>query len=876
MNIFRYIATFILFGVSLCAFGAVFRGQVVDVNRDPIEGASVYIHELKMGVSTDKEGEFSVVLEPGRYLCEISSMGYKRIKVNILIGSEDIFERIVLDDEVYELNPAYSKAKGKEDKAYPIMRKAIARAPYHRAQIRQYEAESYIKGNMMITKLPRLVQARAKKDRLDMVVNKRYVAESFSNITFDYPDQYTETILALTNSIPFDLDVVNLSVFMRYSIYQPEVFGRLSPLAPSAFNHYKFEYLGMIAENDRLVNKIRIIPRKPKDPKLISGIIYIVEDSWDVLYVEFRASEMGVTLNLKMSYNELIPALLAPTAYDVDAKVDVMGIKADGKYYSSVKYKMINNEDPQALAEKNRVEVDVFVPPALDEDISTRKAKRIASATENKMTELIAQQEEERVNTLTDRDSVRLERVRPKKDLEVKIVPLVTTKADTLAKIKDEDYWERVRTIPLKNDELESYSDRDSLKKKVDRILEKDSTVIKSTGNDIFDKILYGGRFKIGEKSSIGLGGLIRVANEFNFVDGYHIGQNIYFMQGFGKNTAFRIEPSLYYRTHRKGLEWDVTSYLVFDPIRHGALKISVGEGSADVSNSPAVKSSVNSVASILLGISPVKFDNRRYLEGSFAIDIANGLRFNGAVALERRSPLNQVGVKPLFGNRPVSNIPHNYLDPLIVMHNSLVYKIALSYTPEHYYTINSRGHKSYMSSKWPTFTLYTRATPVTFNSRSSSYGMVGASVRQDIKVGMRNNIKYNFDGGYFYNRDRVSLNDYKFFNATDIIYTSQSFSNSFLLLDHYKYATPKSWLTLTSEYVSDYILLKHIPFIDWPLLYESLHLKALWLPEDKISHFEAGYSIGVMGTVRAGVFVGFDNLKFNGVVFRLEMPISF
>jgi hypothetical protein len=50
-----------------------------------------------------------------------------------------------------------------EDPAYAIMRKAIARAPYHLRQVENYEAEVYLKGSLNMKKIPRILQKNMEK-----------------------------------------------------------------------------------------------------------------------------------------------------------------------------------------------------------------------------------------------------------------------------------------------------------------------------------------------------------------------------------------------------------------------------------------------------------------------------------------------------------------------------------------------------------------------------------------------------------------------------------------------------------------------------------------------------------------------------------------
>ena len=137
--------------ISLLGFteldAAVFSGKITDENGQPVPYASVYIHELSTGVSTDEKGAFRITLQQGIYTCEVSSLGYKRERFTIEIDSQYVTKTIILKEEIYRLSDVTFRG-GKEDRAMSVMRRAIAKAPYHRQQVRGYESTLYMKGSM--------------------------------------------------------------------------------------------------------------------------------------------------------------------------------------------------------------------------------------------------------------------------------------------------------------------------------------------------------------------------------------------------------------------------------------------------------------------------------------------------------------------------------------------------------------------------------------------------------------------------------------------------------------------------------------------------------------------------------------------------------
>ena len=99
-------------------------------------------------------------------------------------------------------------------------------------------------------------------------------------------------------------------------------------------------------------------------------------------------------------------------------------------------------------------------------------------------------------------------------------------------------------------------------------------------------------------------------------------------------------------------------------------------------------------------------------------------------------------------------------------------------------------------------------------------------------------------------------------------------FDNGFLLLDNYLLSTPNSWVQGSVNYSSEYILLKYLPFFNTPLVTEALHFRTLWLTNLGYHHTEIGYSIGMPGMARIGVFAGLKGFKYQSVGFRLSIPV--
>ena len=79
--------TVVLFGQNRYSIS----GNVSDVNSRPVERALIHILNTNSGTTTDPEGKFAIAdLSNGKYILEISAVGFVTMKKEIEMGTEDV------------------------------------------------------------------------------------------------------------------------------------------------------------------------------------------------------------------------------------------------------------------------------------------------------------------------------------------------------------------------------------------------------------------------------------------------------------------------------------------------------------------------------------------------------------------------------------------------------------------------------------------------------------------------------------------------------------------------------------------------------------------------------------------------------------------
>lgn len=836
-----------------------FYGKITDINRTPIPYATIYITELLTGISADSQGEFKVNIPKGSYNCIISSLGYKSVTLSFDI-QKDTYKEVLLEYQVYHISEAKVSSR-REDRAYSIMRRAISRAPFFHSIIESYHSSVYLKGSMIITKLPKLVKLTAGKQRSNLVLNNLFLLESHSTINFTSPDIYEEKIEAFSSTIPAEIDVNNISSVIKGSIYDNMFFDRLSPLSPDAFKYYRFTFLGISNQSGRVINKIRVSPRRG-DSKLFNGFIYIVDDLWSVSNFEFIAKESGVTTTFTVNYSEVYPHLFLPISYKSDIDVDILGIRANGGFGTSLKYSNVIVKD----SIYKHLGLTNLTPDYIADPQKNRLASRQAKESRRELASITNSQES--VNSDSTAKQTRVSK------LEVLPIKSIKRVVDSMATKRDSVYWSNVRTSPLQPKEIVSYKLADSLKQEFKKFEQEDSIkrVNRSTGNKIIDKVLFDNRIKVTKKISIGYGGLTKFVGDYNYVDGYLLGQNFDVSYKRSNFSNLTVTPWLYYSTGQQRWNWYIHLKYTYHPVQLGTLKLSMGSTSENISNNSSITRFINSYSSFFFNNNPLKFYHKEWFSISNSIYIYHALKLNISIEHHRASPLfNSVNKNP-FGKVVKSNDFVNIHLSSIEDHKSFFGTLSLSYTPMQYYKM-TKGVKRYLNSDYPTISL-TNITTLNSNRGYSKYGQISITINQRIKSGLYGNFDYMVNSGYFYRRDRVYITDFKHFKASDLMVTESGFSNSFLCLDPYLYSTNRSWIQSHINYYNNYLFLNRIDFLSSPLFTEGIHFKYLYLPYNGINYMELGYSVGIKDLLNIGVFAGFKRLNYNTIGFRIEMPI--
>ena len=213
--------------------------------------ATIFVKQTGTGTTTNAEGYYEIQLESGWYDLVFQYLGFETVVRKIQAGTDPVELNVVLKSKVTLLQTVTVDG-AKEDPAYSIMRKAIAKADYHMNVLDEYNARVYIKGTGRLKDYPWLAKKMVEKEGIEK--NRVYISESLSEVQFTRPNKFKEKVISIRSDGKDNNTSPNSYIFGNF--YEPVIAGTITPFSPKAFSYYRFEYLGTFKDLDYEISKI--------------------------------------------------------------------------------------------------------------------------------------------------------------------------------------------------------------------------------------------------------------------------------------------------------------------------------------------------------------------------------------------------------------------------------------------------------------------------------------------------------------------------------------------------------------------------------------------------------------------------------------------
>jgi len=866
----------LLFSTSLYAGGI--RGLIKSDDGNVLAYATIFVKQMGTGAASDLQGRYEVALAPGSYDVAFQYLGYETVIRKIDIATEYIEINVTLKTQVMVLQSVTVKA-GKEDPAYTIMRKAIAKAKYHVQQIDSYTAKVYIKGKGKLIDYPWLAKSALEKEGITK--DRLFISESVSEIKYTRPNKFEEKVIAVYTTGKDRNTSPNEYVFG--SFYQPEIAETISPLSPKSFSYYRFEYLGSFKDQKYEISKIKVTPRSKGD-NVFEGIMYIVEDWWSIHSLDFKTTKLGLEFKVKQIYNPIeenaslndkVGQAWLPISQQFSADGKVFGFEFTYNYLATVKdYKVKLNPD---LPEEMTV---------IDEKVAKEEAKEVKSKFSKK-----GQQLQERLaegKEVTNKELRQLvkeyEKQEQKQGKEPEIISESSYKVDSLAYKKDSTFWTDIRPGPLDNEEVRGYKKNDSISEVQRKRDEGDSLKpSKNKGFQIWD-ILTGDQYKLNKTSDFQIhtpyGG-------FNTVEGV----NLIYKLSYYKRWVKRDSLDLDKRPEVKRLEiTPIARYAFSRDVFSGYLRtdyrspntrltLEGGKYIQQYNSQDPIHPIVNDFTTLFLGDNLMKLYERDFIDLNYRQRIDEKYTFQASLSWARRKELFNNSNFTLFKSNKDSYTPNAPLNDELVdtsfpTNTALVGAISFEARPWQKYRIRD-GRKLRAENTSPLFIINYRKGFNKVLGSEVDFDQVEIGVKHGFKIGIRGKLDVALNAGKFLNTSKLYFMDYQHFlgNRTPFITTDPV--GSFRLLDYYKHSTSNEYFVANVHYHFRKFLVTRIPKVRLMGITENLFVNYLSTPTSD-NYTEVGYGIeGILRLFRLEAAASFQNGSYSDYGFRIGVATS-
>lgn len=280
----------------LCGLPALaqVKGVLTSKKGEPIPYASIVVAGTYNGTSTNENGNYLLnITTKGLHTIIFQSLGYKTREVTIDISAFPHKLNVTLEEEKYTLEEII--ISNKDNPTDAIIRNAIKNRRTNAAKINGFEADFYSRGLFRLKNVPKEILGQKIGDLGASLDSSRsgilYLSETVSRVKFQEPDKINERVIASKVSGDdngFSYNNAEAAEFDFYDNYLPFEVNAVSPIADNAFNYYRYQLESTFYTNNKqLINKIKVIPRRKKEPAF-EGYIYIVEDTWQLYAIDLK------------------------------------------------------------------------------------------------------------------------------------------------------------------------------------------------------------------------------------------------------------------------------------------------------------------------------------------------------------------------------------------------------------------------------------------------------------------------------------------------------------------------------------------------------------------------------------------------------------
>ncbi|MCF6308180.1 MAG: DUF5686 and carboxypeptidase regulatory-like domain-containing protein [Flavobacteriaceae bacterium] len=731
---------FFLFITSAISFAQV-SGIITDKNGEPLPYVNIYLQGSYVGTTSNDFGTYEIDLpKKESYQLVFQFLGYKTLTKKVAKNELPLTLNVILEEESISLETVVLSSS--EDPAYRIIRKTIAQRKENLNRITAFTADFYSRGLWRVKDMPEKIMGQEVGDMEGALDSTRtgviYLSETISEIAYQHPNDFREIVkasLVSGNDNGFSFNSARQSNFSFYENTIDLNAPIVSPISVNALNYYKYKLDGVFYEGSKLINKIIVTPKRPKD-RIWEGVIYIVEDDWQLYGVNLSTTGAAIQVPMitkldfkqNFKYDEKKNAWIK-ISQTIDFGFAFFGVKGDGRFIANY-----SNYDFKPTFEKNDFSNEVlsFMPKA------------------NK------------------KDSVYWKEYRP--------VPL------SIEELKDYVKKDSIQTLRKSKSYLDSIDNKSNKFGFMDPLLgysfQNSYKKYKFSYEGPLTNINY--NTVQGWNSKVGL----------SYNKWYDDNRTVWLTTKL--NATYGIIED---RLRFNGIiakRFNYKNKLTF--------QIDGGSKVKQFNNDEPISPMINAISTLFFERNYMKLYELNYGRLAYSQEIVNGFKLTAATAYENRKPLYNAADWVFIPNSGVSYTSNNPLNPsdfenaAIIDHDVFKTFIKADIVFGQKYISFPDGKFNLTDSKFPQVT-FRFENGIGISESKYSFSQLSAKVYQNLSLGNKGTLTYNLKAGTFINGENISFVDFQHFNGNQTrVGTASIYDNVFNLLPYYELSTNKNY----------------------------------------------------------------------------------
>ena len=741
---------------------AQISGKVTDEKGEALPFVNVYIENSYSGTTTNDDGIYTLDYKAsGEVTIVFQYLGYQTKKEVIQLSNNATRLNVSLVPESYSLDEVVVSTT--ENPANRIIKNAIDHRKSNNDKIKEYTADFYSRGLWKVKDVPEKIFGQEVGDLEGALDSTRsgivYLSETVSKIAYRKPDDFKEHITASKVSGNDNGFSFNSAQEANVSFYENTIdlnVPIVSPIAGNAFGYYTYKLEGVFYEEGQLINKITVSPKREND-RVFSGVIYIVEDSWQIYGVELNTTGKAIQvpfvdeLVFKQNFTlDVQKNMWVKRSQTIDFGFAIFGMKGNGRFtavYSNYNFN-----------------------PGFEKKSFTNEVLSFE-------------------NNANKKDSVFWKTLRP--------VPLTQEEASVFVR------RDSIQTL------RKSKSYLDSIDRKNNKFIVL-SPILGYSYSNTYDHKRFSYEGLLGNVFFNTIQGL-DIDSRFSYQNWYDDDYSKYFVTSVGVEYGFSD----------KRVRWSGSVAKRFNRFDRATLSISTGNKVQQFNRSEPISPMVNAISSLYFERNYLKAYDLTYGRINYSQEVTNGIQLSGTVAYERRHPLFTNTDRYFIPNKGVSYTSNNPLAPndfsssAIDTHNIFRFQFNSRFVIGQKYMSYPDGKFNIGESKFPVIRIgYEKG----FAASNSNYNFdhFKLNLSQDLRLGSFGTFMYNLKGGTFLNADNISFADYRHFNGNQTrVGTTANYTNVFNLLPYYTLSTNKSYAEAHAEHDFKGFILGKVPLLN-------------------------------------------------------------